>query len=882
MKKEVVLFLLVVIMIGFISADFSIGNLSHSMQTEYGPNETLKGWINISFNNERVNSKFFDSQNNSIKILDLIKKNQAFNYTCNTQGCSSDYSTSDESDRKTFYMHENVERTIGFELLGAIRGVESVDLIITSNAPPSCKNPLKVDILGDGIVEILSNTSSSQICSESKNYGCFDADDSKKEYILGRTPYCQKFTLPEAPGFRVGAWVKKIGSGSAKLTIFLYEGDQFVAKCDLPEASNTGKEIFCDLDFLVANPKTYYLCIRAAESNLYKIKANQNPEERCGFYGIPVWPETDSYQIYYQTRKFGGFPLVNIKDKLPNGRKVSSLVWNYIQEKYGSGNCLEGCIIPTVVKSGTNHSVTFRNLNVLYQTRGLESTELFYNLVAAPAKVNAGFQKLYFDDAGFNMPGEYGAFEYNLNLNGEDIFTEDMEIIKIPIIKDLNPKIVGLAKSTNFTLDVESEKNITEYVWKTEDEIKTTTTNKVSFTFNNIGLINISVTVKDSENYTATKTFDIYIYSPEEQINEKISETKSRIQRIKNDVKEYPAFYRNNILDTIDLKETEDLLKDIEDKYATTNNTAEDYLEIISSLEAIDLPGSISTTKSADRVMFIPQKENIRLEYLEYAGGGRYEPEDENKYQNAVLSWYQQNMDVRLSFEEISASDEEGVDPLLTFFELDVGGNLNSRPYLIIEELSDLKFDRDYGEVDGGGFYYVELDEEQSISFSTAQAVDFVYLPVYISPALNDLDVGTTPGDGEDGSSKWIFFILIIIFIIVVGFIVYIILQEWYKNKYETHLFKDRNNLFNLVTYINHQKRKGLNNAEIVKKLKKAKWNSEQINYALKKYEGRRTGMYELKIPLLSIFKKKPKKPEYRGRFGLPSKGLVRGRRPPL
>jgi len=38
---------------------------------------------------------------------------------------------------------------------------------------------------------------------------------------------------------------------------------------------------------------------------------------------------------------------------------------------------------------------------------------------------------------------------------------------------------------------------------------------------------------------------------------------------------------------------------------------------------------------------------------------------------------------------------------------------------------------------------------------------------------------------------------------------------------------------------------------EIIKKLKKAKWSSEQITYAMKKYSGRNTGMFEL--PFLRI-----------------------------
>ena len=81
--------------------------------------------------------------------------------------------------------------------------------------------------------------------------------------------------------------------------------------------------------------------------------------------------------------------------------------------------------------------------------------------------------------------------------------------------------------------------------------------------------------------------------------------------------------------------------------------------------------------------------------------------------------------------------------------------------------------------------------------------------------------------------------------------------QDRDKRKYEEHLFKNRNNLFNLITYIEHARKKGLKGNEISKKLKKSGWNSEQIAYALKKHAGKRTGMAE--IPIKFRFgKKKP------------------------
>jgi uncharacterized membrane protein YraQ (UPF0718 family) len=101
-------------------------------------------------------------------------------------------------------------------------------------------------------------------------------------------------------------------------------------------------------------------------------------------------------------------------------------------------------------------------------------------------------------------------------------------------------------------------------------------------------------------------------------------------------------------------------------------------------------------------------------------------------------------------------------------------------------------------------------------------------------------------GKEQMSVSKWIFFGLIIFLILVVSGIVYSIVQAWYDRKYEDFLFPNKNNLYNLIIYINNSKKKGMKDEEIVKNLKKSKWSSEQIRYVMRKYAGKRTGMIKL------------------------------------
>ncbi len=90
-------------------------------------------------------------------------------------------------------------------------------------------------------------------------------------------------------------------------------------------------------------------------------------------------------------------------------------------------------------------------------------------------------------------------------------------------------------------------------------------------------------------------------------------------------------------------------------------------------------------------------------------------------------------------------------------------------------------------------------------------------------------------------------------FLILAGVILYIFLQTWYKKKYEDYLFKNRNDLYNMITYIHNAKNQGLKEKEISIKLKQAGWSYEQVKYVMKKYAGKRTGMLE--IPIEKILK---------------------------
>ena len=177
---------------------------------------------------------------------------------------------------------------------------------------------------------------------------------------------------------------------------------------------------------------------------------------------------------------------------------------------------------------------------------------------------------------------------------------------------------------------------------------------------------------------------------------------------------------------------------------------------------------------------------------------------------------------------------------------------------------------KNYGEKTEKDYVYIISTGNEKITFLTTSDIDFIELPVFMSPPLTKLNVVVSSGvcnnngvcdDGENWKnckdcSASLTILWIILGIFIIGLAGYIGLQIWYKRQYENHLFKDRNSLYNIVNYINQAKDRGIENNQIKQSLKKAGWGGEQVDYALKKYHGKRTGMWEIQN-IFKIFSRK-------------------------
>lgn len=858
-------------------SDENVGNLSHSIQEFYGPSDSIKGWINISLEDEPADSLFEDEEDNSISLIDLLetKINKDVDYKCNPLSCGSTYSASEPREIKTFNLDEDNSILLGFRFEGNITSITSVDFDIESDVSSSCYNQIEIDLKDDDKIDIVNNKSLYvPKCGDIlKTDGCFDSDKDTDTTDISTDPFCQRIKLPESPGFWLGAWIREDNEGTKKLTMELYDNSgEALKKCELSkeEISDTGGEVFCDINYSVIKSEDYYVCIYSDEgTGDYKIRGYSDYANGCGFSGNPTGsnPETAAYQIFAEGKRFATIETMSISDSLPNEEDtIADKVHEYLTDVYGISeghiDC-SPCIFPINFISGKDQNIVIKNLEIKYNKVNFPGAEEndFYNVSEENvATIDADFQKIYLDEGNFFVPDDFGDYTFTLSLEGEEIFSEEVGVERVPEIKNLKPRTTAAAYPTEFEVTIESDGIITEYMWDFGDnDTEVTSINKVTHTYESVGDYKLKITVTDISGRSSSKIFDISVGSPKEIINKLLKQMLEDLSNIKEQIEEFPEFYQNSLKSILDTDSLEENLEEVQQANASASDE-DDYSSILTELLKLDIPESITTSMSADSISYYPDENNINLDILKTIGGGDYDASDEDKYIEAIFGWNQENMETKITFKELSAQYEDVDEPILKIFELNINKeNETSNPYLILSELDNLKFKEDYSEREESGYIYIDLEESQTtIIFSTTEDVSFTDLPLFISPAISELSIIEGPSEKNEQLLKLAIFILILFLLAIIGIVAYIILQEWYKKKYENYLFKNRNDLYNLISYVQSSKKGGIENKKIISKLKKAGWKYEQINYVIKKYLGKKIGMPEIPIgKILGKFKNK-------------------------
>ncbi len=897
MKKEVFILMFVIVLgmlsVSLVVSDFTKGDKLYYLDLIYGPSQTITGWVNISLEDEPANS-LLTGFDDSIELKEFLDKTDA-SYSCSPNDCESSYSSSgDGENSETFTLDGMDEKVFGIRLTEEITGVNSLSFDIATNAGKSCLHPIQIDLLDDGIIDWKADTVSNDFsCILSNNYGCWNDVDyiSGQEFLITDSQYCEKINLiPPAKSFEIGAEIIEASGGEADFRIEINAGVNS-EECIIT-ASSEG-EISCNVEFYEALEENVEseVCISvddSADNGKYQIK--YEGVSPCGSAGDQEY----DFPIFVKPGKYSAVSDFRFNQNLINegntGIDLAYEIWDYVSFKY-DGNCEPECIIPVKFYSGISQTNTISNLNLLYEKGGSLSETKIYNVVESPALITSDFQKLNLGEGDFLTPDDYGNEEFKLELGDKEIFKEDIEIKPVPGIKNLVPTTVSALVDVEFSIILEDSGINLTYIWDFGDgsDKETSETNTIKHSYPDIGSYEMIVKVLN-EYGQSSKTFQINAISPEESISDTLIEYEEDLTNLRTQLNNLPVWIKSEIDEKFDLENLNSSVNLQKKKYEDAIMD-EDYVEVMASLLDLKIPYKLDTSQLINPMNFFPNKEQLNLEVLENFGAGKPD-ESEDKYHNAVNNWIQENLEVSLESKTYSFYYRDSkIEPLVSYVKIiltpkqdleEVYFIVNGNPEEINFKDVDTKNSGDISEA----VIFPELIEIKTIEFLYPEGIDIGNFPIYISPELKYLNTGIIAGVcnsnkkcekalGENYKNcrtdckplGWtIFWFFALLFS---AFVIYIILQEWYKRHYESKLFKSKNQLFNLINFMNNSMNQGIRKSDIFNKLRPLGWVNEQLVYSWRKLHGKRTGMWE--IPVFKWVEKKQVKKELKKRPNKPS-----------
>jgi PKD repeat protein len=864
--KGVVIFIVVISLISLVSANVEKGNLSYFIQKDYGPADLVVGWINISFSGESITS-ILETSFGSISLTELLAKtsNSLVEFSCIPLNCKSKYVATKEETSKVFDLAENESIWIGFNISrknNLVSGISpnSFKLHIVSNNSETEKFPLAVDILNDGSYEWKAYVASDNY--QEPDYGCFLKTATLSKANIVTSPYCETVSLIKSPELSIGAYAEDPQARQIefKMTITRIGGSE-AGQCTKISSPIPGEQkIECTPPgFSVSSDGDYSVCINVISINDIN-KYNISYEEEAPICGSSGY----DFEIFARPKYYAAEMDFNLDNNglIAAGSDITNVekyINSSIKEMYNR-NCSKDCIVPIKIFSGLPQRLTLSDAAIIYEAGIATTTNKIYNVSQSSAEVaSAGFQKIDLSGSELRVPATFGNHTFYLMFNEYEVFSEKIAVREIAIIKTITPTTTAIKYPTKFTIILnETGQNISKYTWKFGDgSSEKTTVNYVTHTYTATGVYKMEVIVSDNLGRNSSKESNIIVGPASTIVPELISEIETNLEYINNQTKTFSVFEKRLVNLSLKLDEIKKNVTRIKDSL-TSSSTETQYENALGQLLTIDVPLSVSKTFYSENIAFYPQGGNIDLDVVKAIAGGDYEKSKEDAYKEAVLAWEEANTNTKMTYSEISSIYEDYEKPFVRTFQISVTNN-GGQAYLIIKNIGNLFFSEDYSEKQKEGYTYISLDSgENVIVFSTTENVDFISVPAFVSPPISELTLTEwTPISSEGKAKRWVLFAIIAVLILLGALAIWIILQFWYKRKYENYLFKNRNNLYNIISYIENEKQKGTKEGDAVSKLRKAGWNSEQVRYAMRKYSGKRTGMPE--IPIGKLWKAKKK-----------------------
>ncbi len=871
MNKAVIILsaIFFIFLVQSISGQVQVSNFS--INTQYSPNATITGFVNLSLSGISSNAYILSSLGQNISLRNLLNQQaSSFNYSCSTSDCNSSYSVADSGSLyENFSLSGGQSQVFGFLITGnapTISAGNIFSLNVASDADLASVPQLSIDLLNDGLPEWGAYQPSGIISQQS--FGCYsDSLRNPQPSYITSTPYCEKISIPISAQVNLGAQVMGSGNAQFQMTMQNVNGSSAIGSCTTTAAGT--QQVICiakntggSTNYLVKTKGDYWVCIKQINPPTppnYQINTAV-PGNPCGFTGNFAGNYTIDFQIFGQSILFspvGAFTyndteIANSGYVVTTNNNLEKQIIQYLQNKYGD-KCQNGCVVPISFYAAQDQNINVSNLNLLVtdNTYGTTAISNLYNVAQSVVTLSTkGYQSLSLNNANFSVPSTPGNSTFTLTLydgnNSYPLLAKTIGIAQIPKVTSVTPLKTAATLPTNLTVTVDtygSNATISQYQWNFGDggSSQTTVNGSVSHIYNQIGVFNLQVTISNSQGLSSTGNFNISVIAPKDAVNQILGQDLQNVVNIKSQIANYPNFTQSAIKQLLNLDNVSTILNNLQIK----NNSASsdiDYVNIMKTLLPINLPTSIQQTSTASTVPFLPSGDTINLDALERVGGGTFDSTKKSDYINSILAWDLNNISMTIDYSEFSGVYGASTVTLLDVVKLNFVGNTpTNKVYLFVPNLNGIYFDKNYTLT--GSFYSVPLTgTTQTVQFATTQSYLPIQLPIFISPSLDQISIPKQAPE-TNPTDKMLILGLILGGIVIVGFGAYVLIGKWYQRRYESFLFKDRNDLYNIINYVHTSKNKGLKEIDIQRNLSKSKWTSEQIDYVLKRYAGKKIGI---------------------------------------
>jgi len=853
---------LIVLSAGLSIADFT--PKGNTIATQYSAGDTIRGTINISFTSESADSLFESNFEGNITLIDLLKANnlvEGTDYNCSYPKCFDSY-TLHERITGNIGLTSDLPLFVGFKITGEDVSISSLKFSITSSANKSCQRQILIDVLNKDEAFIQPTKNSGEPC-ELESYGCFNPSASSiKPVSITNSPLCEKINLTSAPGYRIGAYIENGTKPSTlEMSLETLPGREIREECTLNLTQAEGI-VWCNVNHSSTYEGEYLVCVYSdrnqGDSGYPQIRSENN---------LPICGEGErDFEIFAQPLKFAPVETINVNNSVFSkqnfGQDLVDYANEYLEENYG-GNCSEECFIPFKI-TGIPQTLTFGDIGVVYSdAEGYDFPEdRLYELQLKKASITTPkYVNLEMSHAGFKIPVGSTANRLSISLDGKTITgIKNLPITILPSFAfDIYPKNVSFGALTTF--QALTPVNITSSVWKFGDGTTRATTGKTIShrytTYNSQGYT-LEVDLVRKDGVLARSSFHVSIGNLRESANRLLSEYDAGIANLSSKINSFSSispFISSNLRARFNITSMQNSLNATRKMLGNASD-----IDVITSILDINLPASLEVSEEGNNIPLEFGFGNMNVGYIRQISGASASSDEDLK--KAIASWFDKNYDSNINYETISrTNDDGGKTPVLTDFRVSINKKTGAdesanNAYLIINYPKEsISFAGNYSEKTVGSGTYVPITGSTTIEFIVNGGLGVSTLGMYISPTLDKLSSYGVVEIIEKEGFNWGKFILWVLILLVFASAIYAVLQQWYKKRYESYLFKNPADLYNLINFIHNSRKAGISDGETGEKLRKAKWKGEQIAYAFRKIDGKRTGMPEL--PFFRFFEKR-------------------------